>query len=80
MTPEQCKMARAGIGLGVRELGKISGVSFTTINRFEKTGNANLSTVNKISAALEGAGIVFMPDGVNIDGGPGVRLKHAGPT
>lgn len=78
MTPEQCRMGRAGVGLGVRELGNLSEVSFTTINRFEKTGNANVSTVNKIREALEAAGIIFLPDGVNVDGGPGVRLRDKG--
>ena len=52
-----------------------SGVAVNTIRRMEE-GNglirANLSTVQKVQAALEAVGVVFIPEN---GGGPGVRLK-----
>jgi len=73
MTPEQCKMARAATGLNVRQLGEIAGISYTTVTRYENTGKANITTINKMKEALESAGVVFIPKN---GGGPGVRLKE----
>ena len=72
MTPTQCKMARAATGLNVRELGERAGVSYTTVTRFENSGNANIATVNKLKEALENAGVEFIPEN---GGGVGVRLR-----
>ncbi|WP_339865082.1 helix-turn-helix transcriptional regulator [Paremcibacter congregatus] len=72
MTPIQCKMARVATGLTVRKLGEITGLAFSTINRYEKTGRANISTVNKMIEALEAAGVEFIPEN---GGGVGVRLR-----
>ena len=71
--PEQCRMARAALKLGVRDLAELSEVHAMTITRFE-TGQSGgrAETLRKLQAALEGAGIEFIdPNG----GGPGVRLK-----
>ena len=70
MTPEQCKMARAGLGLGVRELADMAKVSTNTITRFEGGEPLKERTVDAIRAALESAGVEF----TNGDA-PGVRLK-----
>ncbi len=72
MTPIQCKMARTATGLSVRKLGEITGLSFTTINRYENTGKATVTTVEKVRNALEAAGVEFIPEN---GGGAGVRLK-----
>lgn len=74
MKPEQQRMARAALGLGVRELADLAGVSFTTINRFE-TGKSGLqlSTAEAIRRALEAKGIQFL-EGGQIAAGPGVAL------
>jgi transcriptional regulator with XRE-family HTH domain len=66
-------MARAALGLGVRELAVKSDVSTDTIVRYER-GDATIRprTVAALRAALEAAGIEFIDqDG----GGPGVRLR-----
>ncbi|MEI4473345.1 helix-turn-helix domain-containing protein [Frigidibacter sp. MR17.24] len=75
MTPEQVRMARAALGLGVRELGEQAGVSFTTISRFE-TGKSglHLSTAEAIRKALEDKGIQFLDRG-QVAGGAGVALR-----
>ncbi|WP_134682441.1 helix-turn-helix domain-containing protein [Paracoccus ravus] len=75
MTPEQVKMARAGLGLGVRELGEMAGVSFTTISRFE-TGKSGLqlSTAEAIRKVLEAEGVQFLDCG-QVAAGTGIALK-----
>ena len=74
MKPEQVRMARAALGLGVRELAEQAGVAFTTINRFE-TGKSGLqlSTVEAIRRALEAQGVQFL-EGGQVAAGPGVAL------
>jgi len=77
MNPAQCRMARAATGLGVRELAKLAGVSPDTVARLERGETIRPNTIAAIRAALEAAGVQFLePD----NGGPGVRLKNAGPT
>ena len=75
MTPEQCKMARAGLGLGVRELAERASVSTNTIARLEKGETLQPRTVYAIRTALESAGVEFIAEN---GGGPGVRLRKAG--
>lgn len=72
MTPAQCRMARSGLFLGVRELAEAAQVSTNTITRFEKGEDLRPRTVSAIRAALEAAGIEFIPEN---GGGAGVRLR-----
>ncbi|MCA3440992.1 MAG: helix-turn-helix domain-containing protein [Rhodobacter sp.] len=64
-------MARAATGLGVRDLAKLAGVSPDTVARLERGEALKESTVSTIRSALEGAGVVFLPENGN---GPGVAL------
>jgi transcriptional regulator with XRE-family HTH domain len=73
MKSVQIKMARAALGWGVRELAEKSGVTANTVSRIENGADAKLSTMDALQAALEAAGIEFIPEN---GGGPGVRLKH----
>jgi transcriptional regulator with XRE-family HTH domain len=77
MTPEQLRMARNALRLGVRELAEISGVSFTTVSRFE-TGKSGLqhSSAEAIRKALESQGIQFLEAG-QVAAGMGVAMKAA---
>ena len=75
MTPEQSKMARAALGLGVRELAEKADVSPNTITRLERGEAMQRRTVDTIRQALESAGVIFLADGETSSGGPGVRLK-----
>ena len=74
MTPAQCRMARAAIELGVRELADAAQVSTNTITRFERGEDLKLRTVEAIQRALEAAGVQFIPEN---GGGAGVRLATA---
>ena len=70
---EQCKMARAALGLGVRDLAHLAKVSPNTVTRFERGETLQPRTIEALRSALEGAGVSFI-DG-NGDGA-GVRLRH----
>lgn len=72
MDPAQCRMARAALQLGVRELAAIARVAPATIARLERGDSLYPRTVEAIRAALEAAGIEFIPEN---GGGVGVRLK-----
>ncbi len=71
MTPQQCRMARAGLGLGVRELAELADVSTNTISRLERGESLYPRTVEAIRRVLEAAGVVFIEEN---GGGPGVRM------
>ncbi|WGD32029.1 helix-turn-helix transcriptional regulator [Ancylobacter sp. WKF20] len=68
-------MARAALGLGVRDLAALAGVSAMTVTRFENghTGGAP-DTLAAIQRALEVAGVEFIAEN---GGGAGVRLRKA---
>lgn len=72
MNAAQCKMARAATGLGVRELASLAGVAQGTVSRLERGEYLKQTTVDAIRAALESAGVEFIPEN---GGGAGVRLK-----
>jgi transcriptional regulator with XRE-family HTH domain len=67
--PVQCRMARAALGLGVRELATAAKVSTDTVARFERGDELKERTIDALQRALEAAGIEF----TNGDQ-PGVRL------
>src|SRR5450755_2657354 len=67
--PVQCRMARAALGLGVRELAIAAKVSIDTVARFERGEELKERTVDALQRALETAGVEF----TNGDQ-PGVRL------
>ena len=66
----QCRMARAAVGWGVRDLARAAKVSVDTVARFERGEPLKERTVEAIQRALEAAGVEF----TNGDQ-PGVRLK-----
>ena len=72
MNPTQCKMARVATGLGIRELAALVLVSPNTISRLERGEELKPATVAAIRAALESAGVIFLPENGN---GPGVALR-----
>lgn len=65
-------MARAALGLGVRDLAKSAGVSPDTVARLERGEELRSTTIDAIRSALETAGVVFLPENGN---GPGVALR-----
>ncbi len=70
----QLKMARAAVGLGVRELAELAGVTANTITRIENGADAKQSTLDALQAVLE-KDVIFLSDGETTSGGPGVRLR-----
>ena len=73
--PVQCRMARAALGLGVRELAARAKVSIDTVARFERGDQLKERTIDAIRHALEVAGVEF----TNGDR-PGVRLTSTPST
>jgi transcriptional regulator with XRE-family HTH domain len=74
ISPAQLRMARAALGLSVRELAERSKVAESTIHRFEANrGGMQTGTLERLQGALEAAGVIFV--GADASGGPGVRLK-----
>jgi transcriptional regulator with XRE-family HTH domain len=70
--PVQCRMARAALGWGVRELAAAAKVSIDTVARFERGDELKERTIEALQRAIEAAGIEF----TNGDQ-PGVRLTKA---
>jgi predicted transcriptional regulator len=73
MSAVQCKMARAALGWGIRDLARRARISQTTVTRFENgLAKPNASTLAVMQRALEEAGIVFIDNGV----GEGVHIRR----
>jgi transcriptional regulator with XRE-family HTH domain len=66
-------MARAALGLGVRELAASAKVSIDTVARFERGEELKERTIEALQRTFEAAGVEFI-DGNG--GGPGVRLRE----
>ncbi len=62
MKAVQLRMARAAVGLGVRELAKEAGVTANTVTRIENGADAKQSTMDKLQHALEAAGVEFIDE------------------
>jgi transcriptional regulator with XRE-family HTH domain len=77
MTPQQCRMARAALGLGVRDLAEIADVSPNTVARLERGERLHSQTLRHLRGALEAGGVTFLAEGEGSGwGGPGVRLGN----
>jgi DNA-binding XRE family transcriptional regulator len=74
MNAVQCKMARAALGWGTRDLARVAAVSPDTVARMERGEQLKASTVEELRLAFERAGIEFIPEN---GGGFGVRLSRA---
>ena len=72
LTPAQCRMARAALQIGVREIAKLAEVSPNTIARFERGESLYPRTTAAIRAAFEEAGVEFIAEN---GGGAGVRMR-----
>ena len=73
MSPLQLKLARTALSLTVRQAAELAQVSHETIVGIE-SGRASVKekTIEKLRAALEKAGCLFLDENGE---GPGVRLK-----
>ncbi len=69
------RAARALLGLSQEELASLAGVSRQVVQRIERSEtNILVDTIDKVRAALEEGGVVFL-DGTE-QRGPGVALKR----
>jgi transcriptional regulator with XRE-family HTH domain len=70
----QIRAARALIGWSQTKLAEAAGVPLSTVDHFETNvlDSVPPAAINKMGAALESAGIVFIPRN---GGGAGVRLR-----
>lgn len=75
LTAEQVRAARALLRMEQKELAERAGVSLPSIKRLEQMEGTltatRVSTIEAIRAALEKAGVRFIPEN---GGGAGVRL------
>ena len=72
LRPVQCRMARAALGMGVRELAAAAKVSVDTVAKFERGEELKERTIDSLQRALEAGGINLIDEN---GGGPGVRLR-----
>jgi transcriptional regulator with XRE-family HTH domain len=72
MTSAQIRAARALLGWTVRDLAEAAKVHRNTITRAETDATGPGYATAAIRAALEAAGVEFIPEN---GGGPGVRLR-----
>ena len=72
MSPIQCRMARTALNFSVLDLARAAEVSSNTVVRFERGEALKAATVERLQAALEAAGIEFIPEN---GGGAGVRFR-----
>jgi transcriptional regulator with XRE-family HTH domain len=77
IVPAQIRAARALLGLGQLQLSELADLGITTVKRIELSEgpSGSVRTLLKIQAALEKAGVEFIPG--DESKGPGVRLKRA---
>jgi transcriptional regulator with XRE-family HTH domain len=77
LEPAQIRAARALLGWRQHDLSKASGVGTATIQRIEKstsTMSGYVSTLLRLQAAFEGAGVLFIDD--DETAGIGLRLAN----
>ena len=74
LTAVQCRMARAALGLGVRELAMAAQVSPSTVTRLEYGEELKPRTVRALQRALEAGGVVLIDEDETSGAGPGVRM------
>jgi transcriptional regulator with XRE-family HTH domain len=74
LTADQLRAARAILKWRREDLAKASGVPAVTIQSFEGGADSKISTVSKLRAACERAGVIFIDAGDGM--GPGLRLRE----
>lgn len=64
LAPEQCRVARAGLGMGVHELADLAGLASSTVVGFEAgRTRGSAETRAAIKRVLEQAGAIFHHEG-----------------
>ena len=76
MTPEQMRMARAALGITVRDIESRTGVNKNTVSRYEAGRDILSSSLQKIEKLFRDEGIIFVEE--DASGGQGIRLPVHG--
>ncbi len=78
MTPAQIRAARSLLGWKQTDLAASAGISEISVKNIERSAtDARGSTLSKIQAAFEAAGLEIIPAGsASLGGGVGVRWRH----
>jgi transcriptional regulator with XRE-family HTH domain len=63
ISASQCRMARAALGMTLRELAAAADISVNTLSRIEGDGNVTSRTLTKVQDILAASGVVFRRDG-----------------
>lgn len=63
LTPEANRAARAILKWSVRDLAEHAGIAFSTVHRFETTGQATDTTKAKIVGAFEVKSVIIIDEG-----------------
>jgi transcriptional regulator with XRE-family HTH domain len=70
ISPEQIRAGRGLLNWSARELAEAADVSLNTVQRLElgkrPIGKASVETIDKITRALESAGVVLLSDGYGV--------------
>jgi len=74
ITPEQCRAARALVGVSAEQLAASAGISHVTLKRFESGRTMQAETIVAITDAIQRAGVTLLAAGDLVPGGEGVRL------
>ncbi|MBI1198695.1 MAG: helix-turn-helix domain-containing protein [Phenylobacterium sp.] len=62
ITPLQARLARAALGLSLRDLGAATGLAPNTITRFELgRGGVHAANLSRLQDVFEQRGVVFLP-------------------
>lgn len=76
MEPIQSKMARVALGWSAGDLASHAKVGIATVQRFESGQTKPIrATIEAMQRAMEDGGVIFLPAGETVQGGPGVRLR-----
>lgn len=77
ISPNQMRAGRALLGWKQTDLAAASGLALIVVKNIERGAtDPRVSTISRIQAAFDQAGLVFLDDGDVRDGGPGLRLKR----
>ena len=71
----QCRMARAALGLGVRDLAMAAQVSPSTVTRLEYGEELKPRTVKALQRVLEASGVILIEEDEMSGVGSGVRMS-----
>ncbi len=63
LTAQECRMARAALDIGVRELAATADISPNTVARLERGETLHRRTLAHVRATLEAQGVVFVSQG-----------------